>query len=108
MDNLLFFPLLLVMALVTYLIRAVPFVLFRKKISNVRLKAFFDYIPYAVLSSMTFPAILYSTGSVLSAAAGLLVALLLSWRGKSLLVVALATSLTVLGVSLLMTVMQVA
>ena len=108
MDNMVYFPLLLVMALVTYLVRAVPFVLFRKKISSPRLKAFFDYIPYAVLSSMTFPAILYSTGSVLSAAAGLLVALLLSWRGKSLLVVALATSLTVLGVSLLMTVMQVA
>ena len=50
MDNLVFFPLLAVMIIVTYLIRAVPFVLFRQKIENPHLKAFFDYIPYAVLS----------------------------------------------------------
>ena len=100
MDNLVFLPLLAVMAGVTYLIRAVPFVLFRKKITNPHLKAFFDYIPYTVLSAMTFPAILYSTGSVYSATAGLIVALVLSWKGKSLLTVAIATSVTALLVSL--------
>ena len=102
MDNLVFFPLLAVMIIVTYLIRAVPFVLFRKKITNEHLKAFFDYIPYTVLSAMTFPAILYSTGSVFSALAGLIAALILSWKGKSLLVVALATSAAALTVSLVM------
>ena len=100
MDNLIFFPLLAVMILVTYLIRALPFVLFRKKIESPRLKAFFEYIPYAVLSSMTFPAILYSTGSVPGAAAGLFVALLLSWRGKSLLIVAIGTCLAAFLVGL--------
>lgn len=100
MDNLVFFPLLAIMIIVTYLIRAVPFVLFRQKIENPHLKAFFDYIPYAVLSSMTFPSILYSTDSVLSAAAGLFVALFLSWRGKSLLIVAIGTCLAAFAVSL--------
>ena len=103
MNNLVFFPLLAVMVIVTYLIRAVPFVLFRKKIENAHLKAFFEYIPYAVLSSMTFPSILYSTDSVLSAAAGLFVALFLSWRGKSLLIVAIGTCLAAFTVSLILT-----
>ena len=53
MDNKVFFPLLIVMVLVTYLIRALPFVLFRKKIENEHIKAFFDYIPYTVLTAMT-------------------------------------------------------
>ena len=106
MDNMLFFPLLGVCALVTYLIRALPFTLFRRKITNRHLKAFFDYIPYTVLSAMTFPAILYSTDSVLSAAAGMFCALLLAWRGRSLLTVAIGTSLTAFAVSLLMLLIQ--
>ena len=101
MSNLVFFPLLAVMVLVTYLIRALPFVPLRKKIENPRLKAFFEYIPYSVLSAMTFPAILYSTGSIISAAAGLVVALILSWRGKSLLAVAIWTCVAALLVSLI-------
>lgn len=102
MDNYTFFSLLAVMALVTYLIRAVPFVLFRSKISNPHLKAFFEYIPYTVLSAMTFPAILYSTSSVYSALAGLIIALLLSWKGKSLLLVAVSASAAALIVDLLL------
>ena len=57
-----FIPLALVMALTTWLVRALPFTLFRRKITNARVKAFFDLIPYTVLSAMTFPAILYATG----------------------------------------------
>ena len=93
MDNLVYFRLLAVMVVTTYLIRAVPFVLFRKQIKNRRVCAFFEYIPYAVLSSMSFPSILYSTGSVIASACGLLAALILSWREKSLLTVAIGTCL---------------
>lgn len=103
MDSDIFFPLLIVMAVTTYLIRALPFTLFQGKIRNRRVQAFFDYIPYSVLSAMTFPAILFSTGSVLAAAAGLAVALFLSWRGKSLLTVAIGTCLMTFIVSLLIT-----
>lgn len=99
MDNRVFFTLLAVMAVTTYLIRAVPFVIFRKKIENQKLKAFIDYIPFSVLSAMTFPGILYSTDSVLSAAAGLIVALVLTYKGKSLLVVAVGTCVAAFIVS---------
>ena len=86
-----FLPLLLVMAFTTYLVRALPFTLFRKRITNARVKAFFDLIPYTVLSAMTFPAILYATGSLPTACAGLAVALILSFMEKSLLTVAIGT-----------------
>lgn len=99
MDNSIFFPLLLVSVLVTYLIRAVPFVMFRRKIKSRRVQAFFNYIPYSVLSAMTFPAILYSTDNIYAAAAGFAVALLLAYRNKSLLTVAVGTCLATFVVS---------
>ncbi|MBE7058699.1 MAG: AzlD domain-containing protein [Ruminococcaceae bacterium] len=82
---------LFVMAGITYLVRMLPFVLFRKKIKNNFLKSFFYYIPYAVLAAMTLPAILYSTNSIYSAAAGLIVALLLAFFERSLLTVAVGS-----------------
>lgn len=81
---------LLVMAGSTYLIRAVPFVAVQKKINNRLIRSFLYYIPYAVLTAMTLPAIFYATASVLSAAIGLLVAVFTALRGKSLTVVAVA------------------
>ena len=99
MDNKVFFTFLAVMAVTTYLVRMVPFVAFRKKIENERIKSFFDYIPYTVLSAMTFPAILYSTGNMVSAAAGAAVALILSYKGKSLLIVAVGTCIAAFLVS---------
>lgn len=88
-DNKVFIPLLLVMALTTYLVRMIPFVLFRKKLERPSVKAFFDYIPYTVLSAMTFPAILYATGSYISALVGFIVSLVLGFFEKSLLTVAI-------------------
>lgn len=93
-----FFIYLAVMAITTYLIRMIPFVIFDHKIENKRVKAFFDYIPYTVLSAMTFPSVLYSTGSIWSAAAGCLVALILAFRNRSLLVVAIGACLGTLAI----------
>ena len=45
------------------------------------IRSFLAYVPYAVLAAMTFPEILYSTSNVISAVAGLLVALVLSYLG---------------------------
>ena len=56
-------------------------------------KAFFDYIPYTVLSAMTFPAILYATGSYISALIGFVVSLILGFFEKSLLTVAIGACL---------------
>ena len=81
-----------IMAGTTYIIRALPFVIFRRKITNRFVKSFLFYVPYAVLSAMTFPAIFYATGSALSAAAGTVVALVLAFFGRSLVTVAIAAA----------------
>ena len=93
-----FLPYLLVMTGVTYLVRVIPFTLFRKKIENRFINSFLYYTPYAVLSAMTFPAILYATSNILSGAAGLVAALLLAYKGKSLLTVACGACLAVFAV----------
>lgn len=84
-----------VMALITYMIRVTPMVFFRKKIDNVRIKSFLYYIPYTVLATMTFPAIFSSTTSQTGAIAGCVVAIVLAYRKKGLLVVALGAAATV-------------
>ena len=81
---------ILVMAVTTYLIRALPLTLFRKPIENRFLKSFLHYVPTACLTAMTFPAILSATENVLSGALGLAVAVVLSLKKKSLIVVAVA------------------
>lgn len=91
-----------VMAGVTYLIRMLPLVIFRKKIQNRFIKSFLYYIPYAVLAAMTFPAIFSSTGSVWSAVAGLFVALVLAFFEKGLLTVALSSCAAVFIAELIM------
>ncbi|MBR6812897.1 MAG: AzlD domain-containing protein [Oscillospiraceae bacterium] len=83
---------IIVMAGVTYLIRMIPFTLFRKEIRSPFFKSLLYYIPYAVLSAMTIPAIFYSTGSVASSAAGTCVAVILAYFKLPLIVVALAAS----------------
>lgn len=90
-----------VMALVTYLIRMLPLVIFRKKIENRFIRSFLYYIPYAVLAAMTFPAFFSSTGSVWSAVAGLIVALLLAFFEKGLLTVALSSCVAVFVIEFL-------
>ena len=81
---------LAIMALSTYLIRAVPFALVRRKIENRFLRSFLYYIPYAVLTAMTFPAVLFAAGNVVAAAIGFGVAVAFALRGKGLTTVAVA------------------
>ena len=93
---------LVVMALVTYLIRMIPFTLFRKEIKSVFFRSFLAYVPYAVLGAMTFPSIFFATASLPSAIAGTVVALVLAFFRRSLLTVALGASGAALAVELLM------
>lgn len=102
MDFMTFLPYLIVMAGVTYLIRVIPFVLVNKKMESKFINSFLYYIPYTVLTAMTFPAILYATGNLISAMAGLLVAVLIAYKGKGLLTVAVGACLAVLAVELIM------
>ena len=88
---------LLILAGSTYLIRALPFALLKRKISNVYVRSFLHYIPYAVLAAMTLPAALYATGNIISGAAGLIVGGFFAYRGKSLTAVAVISCVTALA-----------
>ena len=89
---------ILVMAGVTYLVRMIPFTLFRQKIRSRFFRSFLHYIPYAVLTAMTIPAIFYSTNNFPTAIAGTGVAAVLAYLRQPLIVVALAASAAALGV----------
>ena len=90
-----FLPYVAVMAVVTYLIRMLPLTIFRREIKSSFVRSFLRYVPFAVLGAMTFPDVLYSTGSLYTAAAGVAVGVILAWQGRSLLTVALSASAAV-------------
>lgn len=77
-----------VMAVTTYLVRALPLTLFKKPIRSRFIRSFLHYVPIACLTAMTFPAILYGTEHMVSGAAALVAAVVLSLMNKSLIVVA--------------------
>lgn len=93
---------LLVMALTTYGIRALPLTVFRGKIKNRFVRSFLAYVPCACLAAMTFPAILFATDSIISGVFGLAVAVGLSFWGKSLVTVAACSCAAVYLVERLM------
>ncbi len=98
-----YLPYLLVMAIVTYLIRMLPLTLMRRQIRSRFIRSFLRYVPYAVLSAMTIPDILYSTGytvggvpdGLITAGVGLVAAAVAAWMKKGLLTVAIVASLAV-------------
>ena len=92
----------IIMAVVTYLIRALPLAVFTKKIKSRFIKSFLFYVPYAVLGAMTFPAIFTSTSSVIAALGGTGVAIFLSFKEKNLLTVALFACATVYVIEFLL------
>jgi branched-subunit amino acid transport protein len=102
MNNSVFFIYLLIVALTTYLIRAIPFSLITKKVTNMYVKSFLYYIPYTVLAAMTIPTALYVTGSIYSSIAGLLVALIVAIKKSNLTLVALAACVGSLIVEIIM------
>ncbi len=103
MDGWAFARYMLVMAGVTYLIRALPLVLFRKRIENQLILSVLYYAPYAVLGAMTFPDIFYSTGSFWTAGIGLVVALVAAWRSLPMALVAVLASASAIVMQLILT-----
>lgn len=93
---------ILVMAAVTYLIRALPLCLFQKQLSSAWLKSFLYYLPYAVLAAMTFPAILYSTADVRSAICGLIAGGILAFFNRGLMTTAAGAVIAVYIAELLL------
>ena len=97
---------LAVMAGVTYLVRMLPLVLVKSKIENRFIKSFLYYVPYAVLSVMTVPAIFSATPSLTSAIVGFAVALVLAYFERGLLTVAVAGCGSVLCVELILLIIK--
>lgn len=95
MNNLQFGIYLLILSGSTYLIRAVPFAAVKGRLRSRLIRSFLYYIPYAVLTAMTIPAIFYATSHPLSALAGLVIAVIFALCRKSLTVVAIAACVTV-------------
>jgi len=90
-----------IMAGVTYLIRMMPIMVFRRKIKSQVVQSFLYYVPYAVLGAMTIPAVFYSTGSMAASAAGFAAAFAAAFFGRSLITVALAASAAAYAVMLI-------
>ncbi len=85
----------ILMAVTTYIIRALPITILRKEIKSQFLKSFLYYVPYAVLASLTFPAIFSSTGNMATGILGTITALILAYMEKGLVLVAVLAILIV-------------
>ncbi len=79
---------ILIMAAVSYAIRALPVTLIRGRIRSPFLQSFLYYVPYVTLSVMTFPAIIQATQTPLSGALALAAGILAALAGASLFQVA--------------------
>lgn len=90
-----------VMALVTYLPRAIPLLMINRPIQSRFVQSFLYYVPYTVLAAMTFPAIFTSTGDLFSGIVGTAVAIVLAFYGGSLLKVSLITVFIVYLINLI-------
>lgn len=91
MDNLLL--IIIGMAVVTYLPRAIPLVFLQNLKLNPKLERFLSFIPYTILGALIFPGILTSTGLLFPAIIGGMTALALSWLNANLLFVVLGSIL---------------
>ncbi|MCQ2413931.1 MAG: AzlD domain-containing protein [Clostridia bacterium] len=79
---------LIVAALVTFAIRALPMFIFHKPIKNRFVRSFLYYVPYITLSVMVFPAIVLQTGSLISGIAAMAVGVLVAWFTSNLFLTA--------------------
>ena len=95
MNNSIFFIYLLILAGTTYLIRVIPFTAIKEKINNRFVRSFLYYIPYAVLTAMTIPAIFYATSWLIGAAVGLLTSVIFALKGKRPTPLAIASCVAV-------------
>ena len=87
---------LAVMVIVTYLLRLLPMLLIRKPIENRFIRSLLYYIPYSVLTVMTVPAIFYIAPHSITSIIATAIAILLAYRGKSLITVAAGAAAVIL------------
>lgn len=94
---------LIIMAGVTYLLRLLPMLFIRKPIKSTLVRSILHYMPYSVLTVMSFPAILYITPNLITGIVATLTATVLAYIGKSLITVAAGSALAVFICELILT-----
>ena len=87
---------LLLMAGVTYLIRLLPLLFVKKKIKNRFIRSFLYYVPYTVLTVMSFPTILFCTGNIASGICAMAVCIILAYLRRGMVTVAIGGAVSVL------------
>lgn len=93
---------ILIAAVVSLIIRALPTTLLRRQITNRFIRSFLYYVPYATLSVMTFPAITEATKNPVAGYAALIVGIIIAWFRKNLFETAVLCCLTVLLIEFLL------
>ncbi len=86
---------ILVMAAVTYIVKAFPLTFIRRKIKNKFILSFLYYVPYVTLAVMTVPAIITATQSPAAGAIALAVGIVLALVSGNLFIVAFACAAVV-------------
>ncbi|MBR0163457.1 MAG: AzlD domain-containing protein [Lachnospiraceae bacterium] len=87
-----FYLYVFIMALTTYLIRVLPFVLFKREIRGAFMTSFLYYVPYVCLAAMTFPAILTAPGNAAVGGIAFVCALIAAFSGIPIPAVAVLAS----------------
>lgn len=87
---------ILIMALVSLIIRALPVTVMRKQISSRFIRSFLYYVPYVTLSVMTFPAIIEATRVPLAGIVALIVGTIVAFWRKNLFETAVSCCAVVL------------
>lgn len=87
--------LVIIMAVVTYIPRAIPMIYLNDKKLPPFLNRFLKFIPFAALGALIFPQIIYSTDNISSALFGSIVAVILAYFRSSVIIVVFGAILSV-------------
>lgn len=93
---------IIIMAAVSFAVRALPLTLIKKQIKSRFLQSFLYYVPYVTLAIMTFPAIIDATQSPISGMFALIIGIAAAWFGANLLWVAVSCCSIVLVIELML------
>lgn len=87
-----------ILILVTHSTRAIPIMLIKGKIKNQFVRSLLDYIPFAVISFLTFPSVFeVKDMSFVANIGGFIAAVVLAYMEKNLLIVAAGATLASLA-----------
>ena len=101
-ETMRFALMLLVMAGITYVIRLLPLLFVRRRIKSVFIRSFLHSVPYVVLATIAFPAIIFSTGHLASGIVATAVCVLLAYRGRGIMTVSAGGILSALAVEIIL------